>query len=436
MRILRLLTAFPFLLALGSASAQTDPAKLDAQRQDVVLIRAAHNDQVETATGTFVGKDAESAYFITALHALLIPQTQNLVESVTIRFHSDPTDHSAHVFHDFSLEKDLAVVSLPLDDLPPGLQRIPWGEPKAGMAIHLIGHPPSSSWSVWNGAVENEHDVEGEPEFFSTGSDPSLTKGFSGGPVFSGTGAFLGMHESGSNSASKNLKSSVIVSALEAWHIPLSNLMLDDVDSRRFLIEENVIADFEQDDINSVKDSFAPSLSDQFSNQQLRQVWVGTVGIVGNYQSRLAETKRSVAGSVLYVTKLKFERGNVDLRVSFDSSDHIQGIWLIPVGDHPSADLEKAAASVVTRFAEGNFQSVFDDIAPSLKLGFSADILSNAWNGVVSLKGAFVKQTATQASTEADVVDVGCQFEHGNAVVRVSFAPDMKLVSVFIVPGG
>lgn len=148
----------------------------------------------------------------------------------------------------------------------------------------------------------------------------------------------------------------------------------------------------------------------------------------------ILQSKRIVAGTALYVTKLKFEKGNAELRISFDANNAITGIWFISVGDHSQGELEQAARHIVVQLVAHQFQDVFNAFAETIRNGNSAEQLEYAWNQVITSKGAFVSVLVAEKSTEADFVDVKCRFGNGDIIVRVSFAPSMELVGVNLLP--
>jgi hypothetical protein len=242
------------------------------------------------------------------------------------------------------------------------------------------------------------------------------------------------MHLAGSNSAAKNLKSSVIVSALLAWHVPITNLTSDDLDTVRFKVAREIVSDFRQDDISAIRSHFTASINDQASNQGVRFPWVRSVGFLGEYDSVMSQSKRVVGPYTVYVTKIKFAKGNLELRLTFDTHNAIDTIWLIPVGDHSASELETAARNTVSKLAAGQFQAIFDAYADSIKAGNTPDTVAMGWNGVIAAKGTFISQISAQKSTEADFVDVRCKFANGDAVVRVEFAPSMELTGISYQP--
>jgi hypothetical protein len=214
--------------------------ELGTQRLEVIKLRSPNDRSVETSAGIYVGKDKENAYFITALHALqkyadrtVLVETDKLqkqadriefVDTVDLQFYTRPTLFPAKILNRFDLGADLAVVYVPLSSLPVEAVPMTLKDATAELPIHIIGHPPAGDWTSWKGAVQNEIAASGNSQLFSTGTDQSLTKGFSGAPVFDAQGHLVGMHLKSSNSFSMNLKIGVILGNLKAWQVPTNNL--------------------------------------------------------------------------------------------------------------------------------------------------------------------------------------------------------------------
>ncbi len=106
----------------GAALAQSD--SLEKQMDVVVKLRIhrAIQSTEETAAGLFVGKDRQNAYFITACHAVI--QDDARVQSVQLQFRSSPQGFKALVFERYDQVLDLAVVQVPVADLPQDLPEI------------------------------------------------------------------------------------------------------------------------------------------------------------------------------------------------------------------------------------------------------------------------------------------------------------------------
>ncbi len=218
----------PLVLSCCLASGQSSIESIDTQRMDVVKLRSQSDSSAETASGVYVGKDEQNAYFVTAFHPLRkhtgADDHYDLVQTVELQFYARPVGTRALVLDHYDPLFDLAVVYIPVDKLPNEMAFMPRTEASAELPIHLIGHPPAGDWTTWTGRIQNELNVGGNSNFFSTGSDSSLTKGFSGAPVLDSNGSFVGIHLSSANSYARNLKSDAIVKLLKEWRVPMTNL--------------------------------------------------------------------------------------------------------------------------------------------------------------------------------------------------------------------
>jgi hypothetical protein len=217
------------LLLRCSTAGQSTIESLDTQRMDVVKIRSHPSGRAaESAAGVYVGRDQQNAFFITTLHSLRkqvgINDPVDPVENVELQFYSGTTRFTATVLDKYDADIDLAVVYVPAVDLPSRTITIPANDPSALLSIHIIGHPPSGDWSVWKGAIQSETGVKNDERVFSTETNESLTKGFSGGPVLDSRGNFIGMHRGSESKIALNLKSGSILAKLRLWHVPTDNL--------------------------------------------------------------------------------------------------------------------------------------------------------------------------------------------------------------------
>ncbi|HEY6251777.1 MAG TPA: trypsin-like peptidase domain-containing protein [Candidatus Angelobacter sp.] len=262
------LAIFPSGIVLGQSE------DLKAQRAAVVKLRIHRANQAdETATGLFVGKDSQSAYFITAFHAVKLGE-ERTVRSVQLEFYATPRKFDALVFDHFDADLDLAVVQIAIANLPPGLPKVMKRDVAADTLIHIIGHPSAGEWSAWSGSVQNENTPSGDIHHFITTRDDSLAEGYSGGPVFDSTSGFLGMHTSSTARYGIAAKSMDIVNQLKAWHVPTNN------------IEEPPPSNPRQADIdaiNKVLDQYADAYNRKDKNA-LWKIWL----------SPPAKTKRAI----------------------------------------------------------------------------------------------------------------------------------------------
>ena len=247
-------------------AAQTDSA--EAQMNVVVKLRIhrAAQSTEETAAGIFVGNDRQAAYFITACHAVI--QDDARVRAVEVQFYSSPQHFNGSVFDRYDPALDLAVVSVPIADLPADLREIVRKDAALGVPIHVIGHPSAGDWSVASGTVQNMDTATGDIHHFTVSRDNSLAEGHSGGPVFDAQGDFLGMHTASGPTYGIEAKSGEIVNQLAAWHVPTNNITTVAVNSP--IGSGNRQA--EQDAINRIVDTYVDSYNRKDA-QSLWKIW-------------------------------------------------------------------------------------------------------------------------------------------------------------------
>jgi len=226
----RLIAICATFLISASADGQLNIADLDVQRMNVVRIRAEpQSGPITTSAGIYVGKNQQNAFFVTALHPLRNSSGANdpatPVIHAQIQFFNGPNYVDATVFSSWDATADVAVIYIPVAMIPQAVAPMQSREATAELAIHIIGHPPAGAWTSWTGHVQNEIDVTGDSQMFSTGTDLSLTEGFSGGPVLDSQGKLIGMHLGSYYSYTKNLKISAILAILRAWQVPLDNII-------------------------------------------------------------------------------------------------------------------------------------------------------------------------------------------------------------------
>ncbi len=215
-------------LTPGIALSQTND--LESQMDLVVKLRIHRTAQrtEETAAGVFVGKDQQSAYFITACHAVTqIDKDENIsrVASVDLQFRNSAAVFRASVFERYDDGLDLAVVLIPVANLPAGLREVQRKDAARGVAGHVIGHPSAGDWSITHVSIQGTTTPDGNIRLFTTERDVSLAEGYSGGPVFDSEGLLLGMHTASATTYGIEAKSGDIAGQLLAWRIPTNNVL-------------------------------------------------------------------------------------------------------------------------------------------------------------------------------------------------------------------
>jgi len=225
--VLAFLLTVEFLM---SAMAESHVNRLEDRRAVVVKLRVHRRDQeganesYETASGVYVGRDRQNAYFITARHAIAPDEEKPPVRDIEMQFYTTGNPFRAQIFQKFNTDLDLGVVSTGSADFPSNPPLLVAGDVREGMKVEIWGHPPGSNWNNWSGEIQSENGTSDEVRRFKTNLDNSLAGGYSGGPVFDTDGNFLGMHIHAEDKYGIAVKSGDILRQLEAWRIPTNNV--------------------------------------------------------------------------------------------------------------------------------------------------------------------------------------------------------------------
>ena len=159
------------------------------------------------------------------------PQSHSLLHSAEVEFEAGPYRFEGEVFQGRRDELlDLAVVSLPIEDLPPRTPKMAQGEPRNDAVVHIIGHPRNQNWILCQSAVRREDQFQGDTRSLTLNWVPCLEDGYSGGVVIDDDGNFLGMYvaNTGPNEDAQDARvvhASAILRALEGWRVPTDNIL-------------------------------------------------------------------------------------------------------------------------------------------------------------------------------------------------------------------
>lgn len=101
-----------------------------------------------------------------------------------------------------------------------------------------------------------------------------------------------------------------------------------------------------------------------------------------------------------------------------------------------SDDLTPRAETLVQRLSEGDFNGARTHFDSTMQQALPTERLREAWTGLTRQMGAFQRQVATRTAREQgfSVVYVTCEFERGNAEVKVAFAENQEISGLWFLP--
>jgi hypothetical protein len=208
-----------------SCAALQCPNASDKMLANILIHDQFADGSAQQAAGIYVGKDQQSAYFVTALHTLQHENDQSFALNTQVYFYQSATPYPATVLTThFNNTYDFGIVTVDLSHLPHAMPALTVATPQLNESLIAVGHPATGNWSTWCGTVQSLSQGPILVENFV--SNGALDEGFSGGGAFNQDGYFEGMHLKSPTAASGAfVKSAYILQQLQAWGVPTDNLI-------------------------------------------------------------------------------------------------------------------------------------------------------------------------------------------------------------------
>lgn len=205
-------------------------------------------------------------------------------------------------------------------------------------------------------------------------------------------------------------------------------------DEKRLSIAKDVMAEFAQGRIASVRERFSADLKDSVSESDLKGAREELAGVAGAFQSQISQTTRTVQGAPIYVSKSQFEHLKVELKLMFDDTDQIINFRIAPVSDVSPESMEASAKAITNLLRERQFKEVSTRFNDQMKETMPTDRLEASWTHVMMHLGPFKSIETARKDPEYDRVDVRCVFENGPMIVRLAFDPSGKIAGLWMLP--
>ena len=205
-------------------------------------------------------------------------------------------------------------------------------------------------------------------------------------------------------------------------------------DDVRLSVTKDVMDEIAGDQLASVYERFSPDLKESLSQDQMRLVLNELVAVSGAFQKQISQSTRTVQGSSIYVSKSQFENFKVELRLAFNDSNQITRVWIAPVSDLSPESMEASAKALTDLLRQKSFDLLSSRFNDRMKTAMPRERLEASWSHVILHLGQFKSVKLARKDPELDLVDVTCEFEHGEATVRVAFDPSGKVSGLWMLP--
>ena len=205
-------------------------------------------------------------------------------------------------------------------------------------------------------------------------------------------------------------------------------------DEKRLSITKDVMDNFAQGGLASIRERFSADLKDSVSESDLKSAREELAAVAGAFQSQISQTTRTVQGAPVYVSKSQFEHYKVELRLMFDDTNQIIYFRIAPVSDVSAETMEASAKAITDLLRQQQFKEVSTRFDDQMKQAMSTDRLEASWTHVMMHLGPFKTIRAARKDPEFDGVDVRCEFENGPMIVRIAFDPSGKIGGLWMLP--
>lgn len=95
-------------------------------------------------------------------------------------------------------------------------------------------------------------------------------------------------------------------------------------------ISDKILNNLIENDFEAVRSDFNDQMIAALDAEKLEMVWSGLTQQIGSYQSKGNITTDKAQGYRVIYTILKFEQSPFKLKVVFDESDKVAGLFLVP----------------------------------------------------------------------------------------------------------
>jgi hypothetical protein len=205
-------------------------------------------------------------------------------------------------------------------------------------------------------------------------------------------------------------------------------------DEKRLSITKDVMEEFAHGDLASVRGRFTADLQDSVSESDLKGARDDLAEAAGAFQTQISQTSRLVQGAPIYVSKSQFEHFKVELKLAFDDADRIVHFQIAPISDASPESMEASARAITELLRQQQFKEVTARFDEQMKESMTTDRLEASWGHVLMHLGPFKGIKRARKDPESDRVDVRCEFENGQIIVRIAFDPSGKIEGLWMLP--
>ncbi len=165
--------------------------------------------------------------------------------------------------------------------------------------------------------------------------------------------------------------------------------------------------------------------------EQLKQQWLNVQTVTGGASHEMPRIRtRTYLGFTQYVATRRQTRGLVRLLLTFDAQGHATSALVGATSGASNALLVAASQRFIDDLVHRQFEGASAEYAPEIKSFATPDALARTMDTLHSAMGDFRRLLSATAANNAawDIVDVHCEFQKADLVIRVVLGPDLRIV--------
>ena len=206
------------------------------------------------------------------------------------------------------------------------------------------------------------------------------------------------------------------------------------LDEVRLSITKGVMDNIAHDQLPLVIAHFSPDLKEAISQDDIETVLAQLVDVTGAFQKQISQDARTVKGMPVYISRSQYEHYKVELGLEFDDANQIIHIWIVPVSDLSAATMETSAKALTELLHQGLFDEASTKFDERMKIMMPTEKLGASWTHIMMHMGSFKSVKSALKDPEFDSVDVRCEFDHGDIIVRIAFGPSGNVTGLWMLP--
>jgi len=212
-----------------------------------------------------------------------------------------------------------------------------------------------------------------------------------------------------------------------------------------------VVRHLAAEDFCAARENFDSNLQRTFTTEKLQDWWATVIGQAGAFKQQLQATQQKTPeGYDVVVVTCELEKSPIVIRVVFDVSQKVVGLWAMP-GAHGSTapsrstdlppansaeDTKAAAQRVVDLLVAQKFPEVWTMFNSQMKSGLPEQRLRDLWTSVTVNVGSFkrVAESNYMRMEGIEALVMRCEFEKGYTQVRLAFDAVKKIAGLYFLP--